>query len=276
MQAHLDHTLCVVNIETKFARAKLFRFESYWLLHPCFMDVVKEVWNIPLNVSNAATLLCRKFKLLRQELKSWSKIISRLSVAIENTNNTLLNLDTLENQRTLTLPESNFRMIIKKHLLCLLDYQKQYWKKRCTIRWVNFGDENTNFFQAVATNRYHKNNIANMQTSDGLMVEDHTGKEAVLFHAYSDRLGTSSPVQMQFDLPSLIRPNENLDHLPLPFTHEEIDMVIKEMPGIGLLVRMDLVDSSLKHAGQSSRRTFTRCVINFMQELLISKASMMD
>ena len=126
------------------------------------MDVVKEVWNIPLNVSNAATLLCRKFKLLRQELKSWSKIISRLSVAIENTNNTLLNLDTLENQRTLTLPESNFRTIIKKHLLRLLVYQKQYWKKRCTIRWVKFVDENTNFFQAVATDKYHKNNITNL------------------------------------------------------------------------------------------------------------------
>ena len=63
------------------------------------------------------------------------------------------------------------------------------------------------------------------------MVEDHTGKEALLFHAYSDRLGTSSPAQMQFVLPSLIRQNENLDHLTLPFTHEEIDMVIKEMPG---------------------------------------------
>ena len=35
---------------------------------------------------------------------------------------------------------------------------------------------------------------------------------------------------MKFNLPALIRPTENLEHLTLPFTHEEIDSVIKEMP----------------------------------------------
>ena len=223
-----DHTPCLVRIETKIPRAKLFRFESYWLLHPGFMDVVKKVWERPINSTNAATILYRKFKLLWQELKAWSKNISRLSVAIENTNKTLNELDELENRRPLTIPESNFRKIIKNHLLRLLDYQKQYWKKRCTIRWVKFRDENTKFFQAVATERYRRNNITTLQTPDGLIVEDHTGKEALLFQAYTERLGTSNPTQMRFDLPSLIRPN--LDHLMLPFTHEEIDSVVKEMP----------------------------------------------
>ena len=128
-----DHTPCVVSTETKIPRAKLFRFESYWLLHPGFMDVVKKVWEWPVNSSNAATVPCRKFKRLCQELKVWSKNISRLSVAIENTNKILTELDDLENLRALTLPECNFRKIIKTHLLILLDYQKQYWKKRCTI-----------------------------------------------------------------------------------------------------------------------------------------------
>ena len=63
-------------------------------------------------------------KLCNQELKAWSKSISRLSVAIENTNKTLADLDELENQRPLTLPKNNFRKIIKNHLLRLLDYQK--------------------------------------------------------------------------------------------------------------------------------------------------------
>ena len=140
-------------------------------------------------------------------------------------------MDALENLRSLTVPENNFRKIIKNHLLRLLEYQNQYWKERCTVRWVKFGDENTKFFQVMATDRYRKNNVATLQTPEGLVVEDHNGKEALLFHAYSDRLGTSSPTQMHFDLPSLIRHNANLDHLTLPFTHEEIDLVVKEMPG---------------------------------------------
>lgn len=142
----LDHTPCVVTIETRIPRAKLFRFESYWILHPGFMDVVKKVWATPTRSGNAATVLCRKFKLLRQELKIWSKNISRLTIAIENSNIALADLDELENLRSLTIPEANFRSILKAHLLRLLDYQRQYWKKRCTIRWVKFGDENTKFF----------------------------------------------------------------------------------------------------------------------------------
>ena len=62
------------------------------------------------------------------------------------------------------------------------------------------------------------------------MVEEHTGKEALLFQAYTERLGTSNTTQMQFDLRSLIRQTGNLDHLPLHFTHAEIDSVVNEMP----------------------------------------------
>ena len=35
---------------------------------------------------------------------------------------------------------------------------------------------------------------------------------------------------MRFDLPSLIHPFENLEHLTAPFTKYEIDGVVKEMP----------------------------------------------
>jgi hypothetical protein len=139
-------------------------------------------------------------------------------------------LDELENLRTLTIPEENFCKIIKNHLLRLLDYQKQYWKKRCTIRWVKFGDENTKFFQAVAMERYRRNKISSLEMPEVLSVDDHTGKEALLFQTYTDRLGTSNPTDMKFDLQSLIRPRLNLDHLTVPFTTKEIDDVVKEMP----------------------------------------------
>lgn len=35
---------------------------------------------------------------------------------------------------------------------------------------------------------------------------------------------------MKFDLPALITPTPGLDSLTVPFTTEEIDAVIKEMP----------------------------------------------
>ena len=176
-----DHIPCVVTIETKIPRSKLFRFESYWTLHPWFMDIVREVWEWPVRNANAATILCRKFKALRYALKIWSKNISRLSVAITNCNAVLADLDEMENKRTLSIPEMNFRRILKSHLLRLLKYQKLYWKKRGTIRWIKFGNENSKFCQAVAMERYRQNNISSLQLEDGTLVDNHPAKDALLF-----------------------------------------------------------------------------------------------
>ena len=141
-----DHIPCVINIETSIRRSKLFRFESFWLQHPGFMQIVQNAWSKPVSSQNMATVLCRKFKTLRHDLKYWSKSISKLSIALENSNRALLEIDGLENKSQLSIPEVNFRKILKAHLIRLFNYQKLYWKKRCTTRWVQFGDENSKFF----------------------------------------------------------------------------------------------------------------------------------
>jgi hypothetical protein len=92
-------------------------------------------------------------------LKFWSKSISRLSICIDNTNKAIFELDKLEDSRHLSAPEANFKKILKMHLARLLNYQNIYWKKRCTIRWTKFGDENTKFFHSMATERYRRKNM---------------------------------------------------------------------------------------------------------------------
>jgi hypothetical protein len=141
-----NHTPCVVSIQTNIPASKIFRFESYWSAHPGFLEIVSASWAKPTHKPNSAANLNAKFKRLRYALKAWSKSISKLSICIENSNKALLELDKLEDLRPLTVPENSFRKILKKHLLTLLDYQNQYWKKRCTVRWTKFGDENTKLF----------------------------------------------------------------------------------------------------------------------------------
>lgn len=92
-------------------------------------------------------------KCLRYELKRWSKGISHLATLIGNSNRVLADLDMLEDRRTLSVPELNFRVLLKKHLLSLLERRKSYWKKRRTVRYFKFGDGNTKFFHRVATER---------------------------------------------------------------------------------------------------------------------------
>lgn len=73
-----------------------------------------------------------------------------------------------------------------------MHYKQLYWKKRRTVRWVQFGDENTKFFHTLATESYKKNTIAQLATSDGRIVTEHHDKAAVLWHAFRDRMGVTA------------------------------------------------------------------------------------
>jgi hypothetical protein len=187
-----DHTPCIISIETTIPGSKLFRFESFWAAHPGFQQIVADSWSKPTHKKNSAANLNAKFKRLRHDLKHWSKSISKLSICIENTSQAIAEIDKLEEIRTLSLPEVNFRKIIKVHLSRLLAYQNEYWKKRCTIRWSKFGDENTKFFQSIATERHRRNDIASILLLDGNLATEHKDKEEIIFQTYKARLGSSA------------------------------------------------------------------------------------
>ena len=75
-----------------------------------------------------------------------------------------------------------------------------------------------------------------------MVVTDHMGKAKELFDTYKERLGKKGEYEMKFDLSRIIKKVEGLDELTKPFTHDEIDVVVKEMspdrapgPDAGLL-----------------------------------------
>jgi hypothetical protein len=66
----------------------------------------------------------------------------------------------LEEFRPLSHHELKFRVIIKGWIHNLLAMQNTNWRQRFTQRLVQFGDENTKFFHAMASERYRKNVIS--------------------------------------------------------------------------------------------------------------------
>jgi hypothetical protein len=65
---------------------------------------------------------------------------------------------------------------------------------------------------------------------DGTIVTEHKEKEQLIFNTYKERLGTSHAPEMLFDLQHIIQPMPGLEELSVPFTTEEIDLVVKHMP----------------------------------------------
>lgn len=121
-------------MEQKIPKAKIFRFENFWVEHPGFFEPVEQVWSTPVRGPNIAAKITAKFKSLRRALKKWNHHISKLAKLIKNCNEVLAVLDKLEEQKQLHIQEHNFRKILKQHIITLLKYQNEYWSKRYTVR----------------------------------------------------------------------------------------------------------------------------------------------
>jgi hypothetical protein len=120
--------------------------------------------------------------------------------------------------------------VIKHNLESLLQQQNVYWKQRGVIKWVKFGDECTRFFHANATIKYKKNSIAVLTDRAGVPHYSHESKASIIWDSFKERLGQSEYTQMYFDLDFMISPVQGLEWLQDPFTKQQIDAIISNLP----------------------------------------------
>lgn len=139
-------------------------------------------------------------------------------------------MEILEEYRDLSIIEWNFRALLRDKYASLLRQQQIYWKQQGTIKWVKFGDEGTKFCHANATIKERRNLITTLKDSADQPQTNHHIKATILWEAYKDRLGSTNSPVMHFSLKDLIQRVEDLDCLTEPFSHEEIDDVIKNLP----------------------------------------------
>jgi len=225
-----DHWPCVVEIDTRIPRSKIFRFENHWLHHDDFASVAVQGWTSPQNHQDPAKALSAKFKNLRKTIKSWSANLPKLALLIEKIKLVLHFLEAIEGIRDLSLPEWNFRGIIMEKLIETLKLQRIYWKQRGKIRWVKEGDAGTKFFHAHATIRNRKNKIPTIQNRNGILVQHHDDKATLLWESFKERLGVSDYTRMLLDLDDLIQPDDDLSSLEEDFSRQEIDEIVSRLP----------------------------------------------
>jgi hypothetical protein len=225
----LDYIPILIQVNTTIHKSNIFRSEEYWLEFEEFQNVVQQHWVSNGLYKGVAHDLVAGFKSLRNGIKKWSKKLSNLTVIIENCSYVIAMNDGLEDQRNLSIIEKFVRKAVKQHQIKLLEAKRIYWRKRANIRWAQLGDENTKFFHAIATRNYRHNFIASLHSDEGIEYTDHEQKAAILWNAFKNRLGKTEEYEMMFDLANLITPVD-LSSVEVPFTHEEIDGIIKLMP----------------------------------------------
>jgi hypothetical protein len=98
------------------------------------------------------------------------------------------------------------------------------------IKWATLGEENTKFFHANATIRHNKNSIMSLKDRDGIDKFTHEEKAEIIWEAFKDRLSSSEFTEMHFNLNELLQPVADLDDLHNPFSHDEIDNIVMNLP----------------------------------------------
>jgi hypothetical protein len=225
-----DHVPCIIDISTDIPKGKIFRFEYYWMEHECFLDVVSHVWSLLVDIPDKAKQLSAKFKNLRRVLKAWHSQLSSLKSNISNVKLILNLFDLIEEFRDLSIAEWKFRVLLKEKLSALLTQQQVYWKQRGTIKWVMFGDEGNKFFHANATIKHRRKLITSLQDTSGTECFVHLSKAKLLWESFRIRLGSTDSPFMHFNLQELLQRSDELGCLTEPFSHDEIDKVVQNLP----------------------------------------------
>jgi hypothetical protein len=84
---------------------------------------------------------------------------------------------------------------------------------------------------------HNKNSIMMLRNSDGIERYSHEEKAEIIWETFKSIMGTSEFSAMHFDLDDLIQHVLNLKNLEDPFTHEEVDAMVKNLPS-GLKVHL--------------------------------------
>lgn len=168
-----------------------------------------------------------KLKEVKRKLKEWNHTeFGNIDAHIKRLEDSIANLDDLNNQRDLDEEELDKRKQAQSDLWMWMKRKELYWAQNSRITWLKEGDRNTKNFHAMATIKRRKNIIASIDI-DGQSINDPSQikKEARVFFKKIFREDYDSrPILENLEFNRLTK--TQADSLTLPFTKEEIDSTV--------------------------------------------------
>jgi hypothetical protein len=107
--------------------------------------------------------------------------------------------------------------------------------------------------------------ITYLKDSDDSLIYSHDHKAAIIWELYKNRLVTSEDTKMQFQLQDIIESHDLL-HLDNPFTNDEIEAVIKEIPSDRAPGPVGFNEHLLKQSWPTVKLEFTQLINDFYEE----------
>lgn len=117
---------------------------------------------------------------------------------------------------------------LKAHVLGLASLARCMARQRARTRHLRESDACTRYFHLMACHRRRKNYLLAISHNGQTFTENEAKAEVV--YSYYDLLGTAFVRSHRIDLAQLDLPWLDLNELVLPFTANEVAMVVRETP----------------------------------------------
>ena len=123
---------------------------------------------------------------------------------------------------------------LQKEINSLLDKESQMWQQRSQVLFLKCGDRNTTYFHTKASQRFWRNRILGIRSSQNVWCTDENQIKNIAFEFYQSLFSSSS--QTNFDeVLHKVQPSvtEDMNAMLLcQFNREEIEIAMKQMAPI--------------------------------------------
>jgi hypothetical protein len=124
--------------------------------------------------------------------------------------------------------ELQLKKLLKACILGMIAIERSRAKQKSGLTWIKEGDANTRFFHVMTSSRRRNNHITML--SNGLeAATSQTDKHHLIFQHYQSHIGSCPSRVHSINFAELGWPQQ-LHHLDLPFTKQEVEKTIKSMP----------------------------------------------
>jgi hypothetical protein len=138
-------------------------------------------------------------------------------------------LDKVQEDRILSAEETQLKKLLKSRILDLAAIERSRAKQRSRINWIREGDANTKKNHIMASSRRRNNYIA-LLSNGSETATSQADKHQMIFQHFQNHIGTCSPRSHGTNFAELGWLPQQLNHLDLPFTQQEVEKTIKSLP----------------------------------------------
>lgn len=226
-----DHSPIVLYSSPKAKSGTSFKFEAYWEEHDDCNRIIEEGWNGDNIADPPWQKLLIKSKTCTKSLQRWHK--NTFKRADREITQLKGRLKFLLNQGS---AHSDMEEIsrVKGQIDRLWKQEEAYWGQRSRLKWIKWGDRNTNFFHATTIQRRGRNRIQRLRSAGGSWIEgqDNLFNEILTHYreVYQTQPGQHVNTCLSF-IPSFVTPEIN-DVLLQPISIMEIKRAVD---GLGAL-----------------------------------------